>query len=92
MIKQTTLDQVETETIRHIVHVIKMSDVEDPDLMVAEPIWEWQQTEAGKWIMANSAPAPSWYRHMNTLTYGHDYFIIAYLTPKQLTYWKLKYE
>ena len=25
-----------------------MGDVEDPDLMVAEPIWKWQQTDAGE--------------------------------------------
>lgn len=82
----------ESVTIKHVVHRIRMSDVEDPDLMVAQPIWEWQQTDAGKWIMKNSAPAPSWHRYFDNLTYGYDYKIVAYLTPKQLTYWKLKYE
>ena len=30
------------------VHEILMGDVEDPDLMIAAPIYEWQQTEAGR--------------------------------------------
>jgi len=82
----------EKVSITHVVHTIKMSDVEDPDLFVAEPIWQWQQTEAGKWIMENSNPTPSWHRHTDIYNYGHTYQIRAYLTHKQLTFWKLKFE
>jgi len=69
-----------------------MGDVEDPDLFVAQPIYEWQQTEAGKWIMENSNPTPSWHRNNDLYNYGYVYQIRAYLTHKQLTFWKLKYE
>ena len=79
-------------TIEYQVHSIRMGDVEDPDLMVAQPIWEWQQTEAGKYIMKNSLPTPMWNRTVDTNTYGHLYTITAYLTPKQLTFYKLKFE
>ena len=82
----------ESVTITHVVHVILMGDVDDPDLFVAEPIYQWQQTEAGKWVMENSNPTPSWHRSVDYTTYGQKYQIRAYLTPKQLTYWKLKYE
>ena len=34
------------------VHEIRMGDVEDPDIMVADPIWQWQQTDAGKFVNA----------------------------------------
>ncbi len=60
--------------------------------MVAQPIWEWQETEAGKWIMENSNPAPSWHRNNDLYDYSYVYQIRAYLTHKQLTFWKLKYE
>ena len=79
-------------TIEYVVHKIKMGDVEDPDLFVAQPIYEWQQTDKGKYIMKNSAPSPLWQRSADPHTYGHLYTIKAYLTPKQLTYYKLKYE
>ena len=82
----------ESVSITHVVHTITMSDVDDPDLYVAQPIYEWQQTEAGKWIMENSAPAPSWHRNHDIYNYGYQYQIRAYLTHKQLTYWKLKFE
>jgi 3'-phosphoadenosine 5'-phosphosulfate sulfotransferase (PAPS reductase)/FAD synthetase len=82
----------EVVTITEVVHTIRMGDVEDPDLMIAQPIWEWQQTDAGKWIMENSNPVPSWHHHTDVNTYGHIYQIRAYLTHKQLTYYKLKFE
>ena len=90
--QQWQFDSAERKTVRLNVHTIRMGDVEDPDLMIAAPIWEWQQTSAGKWIMENSAPTPSWHRHVDHVTYGHVYTIVAYLTPEQITYWKLKYE
>ena len=85
-------DPDDARTIEYIVHKIRMGDVEDPDLFVAQPIWEWQQTEKGKYIMENSRPEPMWLRSIDHTTYGYLYTIKAYLTPKQLTYWKLKYE
>ena len=82
----------EATAIEYKVHSIRMGDVEDPDLMVAQPIWEWQQTEAGKYIMKNSLPTPMCNRTVDTNTYVHLYTITAYLTPKQLTFYKLKFE
>ena len=69
-----------------------MGDVEDPDLFVSQPIYEWQQTAKGKYIMKNSAPAPIWHRSPDPYTYGYLYTIKAYLTPEQFTYYRLKYE
>jgi hypothetical protein len=82
----------EMVSITHVVHTIKMSDVEDPDLLVAQPIYEWQQSEAGKWIMENSISSPSWHRNHDIYSYGYTYQIRAYLTHKQLTFYKLKFE
>jgi hypothetical protein len=80
------------KTVEYQVHSIRMGDVEDPDLMVASPIYEWQQTDKGKYIMENSKPEPMWVRNFDTNTYGYIYRIKAYLTPEQLTYYRLKFE
>ena len=34
-----------------VVHRFRMGDVEDPDLYAAQPLWEWQSSEMGKWVM-----------------------------------------
>jgi hypothetical protein len=91
-LKQQWQSDEDARTIEYIVHKIRMGDVEDPDIMVAQPIYEWQQTEAGKYIMKNSAPEPMWLRSWDHPTYGYMYTIKAYFTPKQLTYYKLRFE
>lgn len=73
------------------VKSINMGDVEDPDLFIAQPIYEWQQTPAGKWVMDNSNPKPLWKRNPNQFS-GWTYEIFAYFTPEQRTYWTLKFE
>jgi len=78
--------------IKTKVHMIRMADVEDPDLFVAEPIYHWQQTDAGKFIMNNSKQQPEWHRRIDTYNYGYQYDIIAYLEEKDLTFYRLKYE
>jgi hypothetical protein len=40
-------------------HEFSMGDVDDVGIYVAQPIYEWQQTEQGKWVM----------EHANNLTY-----------------------
>jgi hypothetical protein len=77
---------------RIVVHRITMGDVDDPDLFVASPIHDWQQTEKGKWIMKHSNPTPIWQRHIDHLSFGHVYTISAYLTDKQLTEYYLRFE
>ena len=71
------------------VHEIRMGDVEDPDLFVASPIWEWQQTPSGKFIMEHAVEAPYWTRHADPYTYGHLYKIIARLSEQNETFWRL---
>ena len=31
-----------------------MGDVEDPEIYAAEPIWQWQQTQQGRWVMEHA--------------------------------------
>jgi len=31
-----------------------MCDVDDVDIYASQPIYEWQQTEHGKWVMENA--------------------------------------
>lgn len=80
------------DIIKCLVHTIKLGDVEDPDLYVADPIWKWQQTEEGRWIMENSKPEPIWIRQHDHMVYGYSYKIYAYLKSKDYVFWSLKYK
>ena len=72
------------------VHKFNMSDVEDPDLWAAQSLCEFEKSEKGEWVMKHSAPTASW--HRIPCDYGWQYQIRAYLTPEQITFYKLKYE
>jgi hypothetical protein len=69
-----------------------MGDVEDPDLMVAQPIWEWQQTDHGKWVMENAIPeSPMWNRYIDHQSFGHQYMISAVFEGSKITEYYLRF-
>jgi hypothetical protein len=74
---------------RRYVHQFRMSDVEDPDLYVAQPIYEWQQTDQGKWIMEH-AKDPTYHLHADPITFGYVVSITAHIKPKHWTEYVLR--
>jgi hypothetical protein len=88
----TTVEHIE----RHgplvvTVHSFHMGDVEDPDLYAGEPLWQWQNSEMGEWVMANAVQTPSWHRRINPASLGWTYTIHAELSPKDYTFWWIKW-
>jgi len=71
------------------VHEITMGDVEDPDLWAAEPIYEWQQTKAGKFIMEHAEDKPYWISSTDYNSWGSKYRIMARLSEQNETFWRL---
>lgn len=74
-----------------MVHEFNMGDVEDPDLYAAQPLCDWQESEAGKWVMEHAVETPFWHRAINPYTFGWTYYIIARLQEPDQLYWKLKW-
>ena len=85
--KRNTVDTIH----RVVVHRFKVSDVEDPDLYAAQPLWEWQNSEQGKFIMENAIDKPEWQRHMSAMTMHYDYVVIAKLEKKKLSEFYLRW-
>jgi uncharacterized protein YvpB len=84
-------DGTDIVTSSYVVHTFILGDVDDPDIYAAEPIWKWQQSEAGQWVMKNSYDKPTWQKQFNVSTYGHLFQIRADLTPEQITFFELKF-
>lgn len=55
-----------------------MGDVEDPALYAAQPIWEWQQTEHGRWVMEHGHDL-TFHTHADHDSMGYRIFITGYL-------------
>ena len=75
-----------------VVYEFSVGDVDDPDLYAAAPLWEWQQSEAGKWIMEHSVETPQWGRSNDYRTYSLHYRVTAKLHEQDATFFKLKYD
>ena len=75
-----------------ILHEFTMGDCEDPYLYAAQPIYEWQQTEHGKWVMANVTEPPVFHISADPTTFGQRVTITGKLNPEAETFFRLKYK
>ena len=73
------------------VHRFNMGDVDDPDLYAAEPLWQWQQSEMGQWVMERAVDTPEWHRRADYMAYHIQYVIVAKLKDIDYTFWQLKW-
>jgi len=83
-------DRVE-ETRIVTVHDFTLNEIEDPEIYAAEHLLEWQNSEAGQWVMKNAVETPSWHRMADPMTYGVRFVIRAKLQGAKLTEWLLRY-
>jgi hypothetical protein len=85
------LDEMVIETREIVVHTFIMGDVEDPDLYAAEPLYEWQQSDQGQWVMSNALETPIWHRSVDPTSFGHRYTVTATFGTKALTEFYLRF-
>jgi hypothetical protein len=74
-----------------VVHTFGIGDVEDPEIYAAEPIWQWQQTDAGKFVMEHAIDTPSYHQSLDYHTYGYRYAVVAELEAKKLSEFYLRW-
>ena len=73
------------------VHEFTLGDVDDIDIYIAAPIWEWQQSESGCWVMEHAVNQPYYLQHTNVSTFEYRIRIMARLSEQNETYWRLKW-
>lgn len=74
-----------------LVHEFFLGDVEDPDVYAGAPIWEWQQSEVGKWVMEHAVEKPYWTKRVDMASYGYKCSIVARLNEADQVFYRLKY-
>jgi hypothetical protein len=73
------------------VHTFYLGDVDDPDMYAAGPIFDWEQSEAGVWVMAHAVERPYWIQSVDYNKWGHVYKIMARLSEPNQLFWTLKW-
>jgi len=74
-----------------VVHEFMLGAVDDVEIYASQPIWEWQQTDMGKWVMSKAVEPPCWHRQNDFATYQQRFVITAKLKEKDVTFWQLKW-
>jgi hypothetical protein len=85
------IDGVAVKYMDVLVHTFRLGDVDDPEIYAAEPIWEWQQSAAGCWVMEHAVNQPWWTQRMDYRCYGYEFNIFARLSEADATFFRLKY-
>jgi len=76
--------------IKTLLYEFRLSDVEDPELYAAGPLWDWQQTDYGKWVM-DHADDPTYHVHPDPMTYGYRIAVTGLLEEQDYTFFMLKW-
>ena len=75
-----------------VVHTFRLGDVEDPEIYAAEPIWRWQESDSGKWVMEHAVETPAYHSQLDSYQWGYTYAITARLSEQDITFFRLKFE
>jgi glycerate-2-kinase len=90
-IKDIEGNHIVEEIHKVTVHSFTIGDVDDPEIYASQPIWEWQQSDAGKFVMEHAIDVPSYHRQMDQTIYGYRYAITAELEKKKLSEFYLRF-
>lgn len=63
-------------------HVFSIGDVDDVDIYIAQPIYEWQQTEKGRWVMEHASDL-RYHTAPDELFWGHRVAIRGEITDER---------
>lgn len=75
---------------RIIFATFNMGDVEDPEIYIAQPIYEFQQTPKGQWMMSNCKD-PTYQIMPCPETYGYRAVISGLVEDIQATEYYLRW-
>lgn len=90
MVLTHSSDDTSSTLRKVVVYKFTVTDVEDPDLWAGEPLWNWQESIPGKFVMEHAIEPPSWHRTIKDFIH-YEYIIVATLPTKKLLEFYLKW-
>lgn len=85
-------NNVVKEIHKVVVHRFKIFEFEEPDLHAAEPIWKWQNSDEGKFVLEHAISTPEYRSQIDHIGLGYEYAIIAELEKKKLSEFYLRFD
>lgn len=78
------------KVVKVVVHSFYV-DSDDAVLAAGQPLYDWQTSDAGKWIMKHAVEQPEWHRHTNYAQFREHFVVTARLKETDYTFWALKW-
>ena len=79
------------DEIEVIPTFFRIGDVDDPDIYAAHPIWEWEQTDQGRWCRDHCLGTMTYTIGMDPTYMGYRVNIHAKFRRQDYTYFLLKW-
>ena len=73
------------------VYEFPMGDVEDPEIYAAEPLYNFEKSEQGQWVIKHALEKPVFYIGPCMQTYGYRCRVEAVLSEEDATFFQLKW-
>lgn len=84
--------ETEIEEIHKVVvYRFKVSESEDPDLYASQPLWEWQNSDQGKFVMSNAIETPIWQKQLDYASFCYNFAVVAELPKSKLSEYYLRW-
>ena len=71
-------------------HSFRIGDVDDPDIYAAQPLWEWQQTEQGQWVLKHCCD-PKYRYGADQASWGYKVWVYGEVEDQDATFFELKW-
>ena len=75
-----------------VVEKIFMGDSDDPYLMAAFPLADWEKSDKGQWVMAHALEKPVFHCDIDMIRMGYQIRISAVLTEEAETEMYLRWD
>jgi len=76
--------------IRIVFEILRLGDVEDPEIYAAEPLMEFMRSEKGAWVKDHCAnPLYAIESDLNTM--GYSIAVYGFVDDEAATYYKLRW-
>lgn len=74
-----------------VVHTFFVGDTEDPTIYAGSPMYEWERSDAGKFVKDNCVGKIMWHQCHDINTMGYKFAVVAELEEKKLSEFYLRF-
>lgn len=85
------VDGIAKKYLKKVIHKFSIADVDDVELYIGGPLYQWQNSAEGKFVFEHSIQTPEWHKYLNPSSYNATIVVVAIMEEKHFTEYYLKF-